>query len=118
MSQFQTKLYQGAQLRQEMRINPRLYQAMELLAMPALELEEYLEQELTENPFLERTEAEESREVDVEAEGTTGDDDPHIEHDEYEGLETTEDHQGIMNRTRVTLSKTTTSMMELSLIHI
>ena len=94
MSQFQTKLYQSVQLRQEMRINPRLYQAMELLAMPALELEEYLEQELTENPFLERTEAEESREVDVEAGGTTGDDDPHIEHDEYEGLETSEDPPG------------------------
>ena len=90
MSSFQTKLYQSAQLRQEMRINPRLYQSMKLLAMPALELQEYLEQELTENPFLEETEAEESREVELEGEGAQDDDDPHIEHDEYEKLETTE----------------------------
>ena len=38
MSQLNTKLYQSAQLRQEMRINPRLYQAMELLYMPLLDL--------------------------------------------------------------------------------
>ena len=31
MSQFNTRLYQSQQLKQEMRINPRLYQAMELL---------------------------------------------------------------------------------------
>lgn len=65
MSSFQAKLYQSAQLRQEMRINPRLYQAMELLYMPALDLQQHVEQELAENPFLEMTEAEEEQEVEL-----------------------------------------------------
>jgi RNA polymerase sigma-54 factor len=54
---FNQKLYQSTQLRQEMRINPRLYQAMELLYMPLLDLEQHLKQHLDENPFLEMTEA-------------------------------------------------------------
>ncbi|SVC00297.1 uncharacterized protein METZ01_LOCUS253151, partial [marine metagenome] len=33
-------------MRQEMRINPRLYQSMELLYMPLLELQKHLETEL------------------------------------------------------------------------
>jgi RNA polymerase sigma-54 factor len=45
--------------RQEMRMNPRLYQAMDLLYLPLLELEQHLKQELTANPFLEMTEVEE-----------------------------------------------------------
>ncbi|HEY7817173.1 MAG TPA: hypothetical protein VIG29_03065, partial [Vicinamibacteria bacterium] len=65
MSQFSQKLYQSAQLRQEMRINPRLYQAMELLYMPLLDLEQHLKQELAENPFLEMTEAETQTEVEL-----------------------------------------------------
>jgi RNA polymerase sigma-54 factor len=65
MSQFSQKLYQSAQLRQEMRINPRLYQAMELLYMPLLDLEQHLKQELAENPFLEMTEAETQQEVEL-----------------------------------------------------
>ena len=32
-----TGLYQGTHLKQEMKINPRLYQAMDLLYMPLLE---------------------------------------------------------------------------------
>jgi len=55
MSQY-TKLFQSQQLRQEMKINPRLYQAMELLYMPLLDLQQHLKQELAENPFLEMTE--------------------------------------------------------------
>ncbi|HET9949836.1 MAG TPA: RNA polymerase factor sigma-54 [Longimicrobiales bacterium] len=65
MSTFNTKLYQSAQLRQEMRINPRLYQAMELLYMPLLDLEQHLKQELAENPFLEMTEADVQQEVEL-----------------------------------------------------
>jgi RNA polymerase sigma-54 factor len=65
MSGFSQKLYQSAQLRQEMRINPRLYQAMELLYMPLLDLEQHLKQELAENPFLEMTEAETQQEVEL-----------------------------------------------------
>jgi RNA polymerase sigma-54 factor len=65
MSGFNQGLYQGTQLRQDMRINPRLYQAMELLYMPLLELEQHLKQELAENPFLEMTEADEQQEVEL-----------------------------------------------------
>ena len=35
--------------RQEMRMNPRLYQAMDLLYLPLLELEQHLKQELVQN---------------------------------------------------------------------
>ncbi|HEX7090223.1 MAG TPA: RNA polymerase factor sigma-54 [Longimicrobiales bacterium] len=48
-----TGLYQGTQLRQEMKINPRLYQAMDLLYMPLLDLQAHIKQELLNNPFLE-----------------------------------------------------------------
>lgn len=47
-----TGLYQGTQLRQEMKINPRLYQAMDLLYMPLLDLQQHIKQELLNNPFL------------------------------------------------------------------
>jgi RNA polymerase sigma-54 factor len=40
-------------LRQDLRINPRLYQAMDLLYMPLLDLQQHLKHELLENPFLE-----------------------------------------------------------------
>ncbi len=48
-----TGLYQGTQLRQEMKINPRLYQAMDLLYMPLLDLQQHIKQEMLNNPFLE-----------------------------------------------------------------
>jgi RNA polymerase sigma-54 factor len=64
MSQF-LKLHQSAQLRQEMRINPRLYQAMELLYMPMLDLEQYLKQEVAKNPLLELEEADVEQEVEL-----------------------------------------------------
>lgn len=65
MSGFNAKLYQSAQLRQEMRINPRLYQAMELLYMPLLDLEQHLKEQLAENPLLEMVEADEQKEVEL-----------------------------------------------------
>ena len=65
MAQFSTKLFQSAQLRQELRINPRLYQAMELLYMPLLDLQQHLKEELAENPFLEMTEADVQEEVEL-----------------------------------------------------
>ncbi|MHB1194299.1 MAG: RNA polymerase factor sigma-54 [Longimicrobiales bacterium] len=68
MSPFNAKLYQSTQLRQEMRINPRLYQAMELLYMPLLDLEQHLKQEMAENPFLEMAEAEVQKEVELKEE--------------------------------------------------
>ncbi len=47
-----TGLYQGTQLKQEMKINPRLYQAMDLLYMPLLDLQQHIKQEMMNNPFL------------------------------------------------------------------
>ena len=51
-----TGLYQGTTLKQEMKINPRLYQAMDLLYMPLLDLQQHLKQELLNNPVLEMVE--------------------------------------------------------------
>ena len=65
MGQFNAKLYQSAQLRQEMRANPRLYQAMELVYMPLLDLQQHLKQEIAENPFLELTESETEQEIEL-----------------------------------------------------
>jgi RNA polymerase sigma-54 factor len=53
-----TGLYQGTALKQEMKINPRLYQAMDLLYMPLLDLQAHLKQELLNNPFLDLSEPE------------------------------------------------------------
>ncbi|MEO8193940.1 MAG: RNA polymerase factor sigma-54 [Gemmatimonadales bacterium] len=55
---------QSTQLRQELKINPRLYQAMDLLYMPLLDLQQHLKQELLNNPFLDLVEAEEEDEED------------------------------------------------------
>ncbi len=55
-------LQQSVVLRQELRMNPRLYQAMDLLYMPLLELQQHLKQELLTNPFLEMQEPEEGDE--------------------------------------------------------
>ncbi|OYV64419.1 MAG: hypothetical protein B7Z72_13255, partial [Gemmatimonadetes bacterium 21-71-4] len=51
-------LQQSTGLRQELKINPRLYQAMDLLYMPLLDLQQHLKQELLNNPFLDLIEPE------------------------------------------------------------
>ena len=51
-------LQQSTGLRQELKVNPRLYQAMDLLYMPLLDLQQHLKQELLTNPFLELVEPE------------------------------------------------------------
>jgi RNA polymerase sigma-54 factor len=61
-------LNQSTQLKQELKINPRLYQAMDLLYMPLLDLQAHLKQELLNNPFLEMADLEEDEE---EEEGET-----------------------------------------------
>jgi RNA polymerase sigma-54 factor len=79
-----TGLHQHAALRQELRINPRLYQAMDLLYMPLLDLQQHLKQELLGNPFLELVEPEDETEVPLVDEAktekekaeTAGDDEP------------------------------------------
>ena len=62
-----TGLSQQVGLRQEQRINPRLYQAMDMLYMPMMDLQQHLKQELLTNPFLELLEPEEE---DQEKEST------------------------------------------------
>src|SRR6185437_10817942 len=52
-------LSQSTQLKQELKINPRLYQAMDLLYMPLLDLQQHLKQELLNNPFLDMVEPDE-----------------------------------------------------------
>ena len=67
-----TGLNQSTQLKQELKINPRLYQAMDLLYMPLLDLQQHLKQELLNNPFLELVEPEEDEEEETtEAEQVT-----------------------------------------------
>ena len=83
MSGISTRLYQSQQLRQEMKINPRLYQAMELLYMPLLDLQQHLKAELEENPFLEMTEADVEDDLELE-EG--GEDDPPDDEIDWEGI--------------------------------
>src|SRR6186997_3348462 len=64
-------LSQSTQLKQELKINPRLYQAMDLLYMPLLDLQQHLKQELLNNPFLDMVEPEEEEEEEGEETGET-----------------------------------------------
>ncbi len=70
-----TGLSQSTSLRQELKINPRLYQAMDLLYMPLLDLQQHLKQELLVNPFLEMVEPEED-ESEEQAESEEGEEGP------------------------------------------
>jgi RNA polymerase sigma-54 factor len=68
-----TGLQQTTGLRQELKVNPRLYQAMDLLYMPLLDLQQHLKQELLTNPFLELVEPDDdddTPEADEPAEAT------------------------------------------------
>ncbi|HEX8725976.1 MAG TPA: RNA polymerase factor sigma-54 [Gemmatimonadaceae bacterium] len=63
-----TGLQQSTSLRQELKINPRLYQAMDLLYMPLLDLQQHLKQELLNNPFLDLVEPDEDENEENEDE--------------------------------------------------
>ena len=67
MSGYKTGLNQSTSMRQEMKVNPRLYQAMDLLYMPLLDLQQHLQQELLINPFLELVPEDEDAEDGTEA---------------------------------------------------
>ncbi|HEY8106058.1 MAG TPA: RNA polymerase factor sigma-54 [Gemmatimonadales bacterium] len=60
-------LSQQTSLRQELRVNPRLYQAMDMLYMPMMDLQQHLKQELLANPFLELLEPEDEETSEQEA---------------------------------------------------
>jgi RNA polymerase sigma-54 factor len=81
-------LNQSTQLRQEMKINPRLYQAMDLLYMPLLDLQQHLKQELLNNPFLELVEPDEEDDETSEP-GDPNETDAVVEakQDEHEGID-------------------------------
>ncbi len=66
MSGLGARLIQSPELRQEMKINPRLYQQMELLHLPLLDLQQRLKQEMSENPFLEVVEGDTEQEVELD----------------------------------------------------
>jgi RNA polymerase sigma-54 factor len=61
-------LSQHTSLRQELRVNPRLYQAMDMLYMPMMELQQHLKQELLVNPFLELLEPEDETPTETKSE--------------------------------------------------
>ena len=52
-------MQQSIRLGQELKANPRLYQAMDMLYMPLLDLQQHLKAELLQNPFLEMMEEDE-----------------------------------------------------------
>ncbi|MBM4193262.1 MAG: RNA polymerase factor sigma-54 [Gemmatimonadetes bacterium] len=69
-------LSQSVRLGQEMKINPRLYQAMDMLYMPLLDLQQHLKQELLVNPFLELSDDDDPDASDAsEADADNGADD-------------------------------------------
>jgi RNA polymerase sigma-54 factor len=61
-------LSQHTSLRQELRVNPRLYQAMDMLYMPMMELQQHLKQELLVNPFLELLDPEDEAPAEAKSE--------------------------------------------------
>lgn len=80
-----TGMQQSVRLGQELKVNPRLYQAMDMLYMPLLDLQQHLKQELLVNPFLDLVEEEEddaevgeetSSEADARQEAETGEPEP------------------------------------------
>jgi RNA polymerase sigma-54 factor len=75
-------LSQNTQLKQELKINPRLYQAMDLLYMPLLDLQAHLKQELLNNPFLDMVEPEEDEEDEGEVQEETANPEAEPEKDE------------------------------------
>jgi RNA polymerase sigma-54 factor len=82
-------LQQSVKLGQELRINPRLYQAMDLLYMPLLDLQQHLKQELVANPFLELVEpTEDGMEGDQENETTEDENEVDWEDILLDGFET------------------------------
>jgi RNA polymerase sigma-54 factor len=76
-------LSQGLRLRQELKVNPRLYQAMDLLYMPLLDLQQHLKQELVNNPFLDLEEpAEDDEELEDEREEQEDTEDDEVDWEE------------------------------------
>src|SRR5262245_65995328 len=65
-------LSQTARMEQRLMQSPQMIQAMQILQLSALELEERIEQELTENPFLEVQETGDGEEAEKSAAEESG----------------------------------------------
>ncbi|MDT8369069.1 MAG: RNA polymerase factor sigma-54 [Longimicrobiales bacterium] len=65
MKSIKSGLHAHGALAQELHGNPRLYQAMELLHLPFMELQEQLKLEVEQNPFLELEETEISEDLEL-----------------------------------------------------
>lgn len=72
-------LSQSLKLGQELRINPRLYQAMDMLTMPLLDLQQHLKTELQQNPFLDLVEPDEDDEENAAEPASAGADEQPVE---------------------------------------
>ena len=81
-------LSQSLGMRQELKINPRLYQAMDLLYMPLLDLQQHLKQEMMANPFLELAEPIDDEEDEQEKEEEKDEDEIDWEEILLNGFET------------------------------
>jgi RNA polymerase sigma-54 factor len=83
-------LQQSVKLGMELRINPRLYQAMDLLYMPLLDLQQHLKQELVHNPFLELVEPTDEATDDSNAEAEAKEDENEVDWEDIllDGFET------------------------------
>jgi len=79
-------LQQHGIMRQDLRINPRLYQAMDLLYMPLLDLQQHLKQELLANPFLELEEPEEETEVELPDESSPKEEERDADEPDWESI--------------------------------
>ena len=75
MSNIKPGMHSEALVRQEIKGNPRLYRAMDLLHMPLPDLQTRLEREFSENPFLELAEPDAEEDLQVEEEGQDEGDD-------------------------------------------
>ena len=75
----QLGLLQTARMEQRLVQSPQMIQAMQILQLPSLDLQERIEQELLENPLLERVEGQ-------HANGAGDDPDPTAEASQLEAL--------------------------------
>ncbi len=84
---------------QRMKLSPRMIQSMEILQLPAMALEERIEQELESNPVLElvepRAQADNGRSREDEATGSNGNlaEQPLVAHDSDAGQSTSDDFE-------------------------
>ena len=88
MANMRRGLSQSLGMRQELKINPRLYQAMDLLYMPLLDLQQHLKQEMMANPFLELAEPIDEEEEEQEKEEEKDEDEIDWEEILLNGFET------------------------------